>query len=233
MDQYRSKDWARFRGEVMRLDDFTCTICGRKSGPGVVLQVHHNRYISGLKPWEYPHDQCATVCKGCHAAEHGIIPPKVGWVHVGWDDLGDLSGLCEYCGTEIRYAFLVQHAKWRTMEVGEICCDNLTSTTLASSEMESQRRYLSRRKTFVSSKRWKSMDSRHDLITHKRFRIEVIHTMQGMRLKIDGQMGKQLFPTAVDAKMKAFDVVESGALKKYLQKRNSKRQPKQSPRPFS
>jgi hypothetical protein len=34
-----------------------------------------------------------------------------------------VHGECEYCGTQIRHSFLVEHEKWRAMEVGEQCSD--------------------------------------------------------------------------------------------------------------
>jgi len=106
MDAYRSKNWKVFPAEVFRLDNHTCTMCGRSAAlGGLVLQVHHKRYLPGHKPWEYPYDLCSTMCKGCHAAEHGIVAPRVGWTHCGWDDLGGLDGECELCGNEIRYVF--------------------------------------------------------------------------------------------------------------------------------
>lgn len=217
MDGYRSNDWQKFREDVKRLDGYACTICGRTAANGAVLQVHHKQYLPGRKPWEYPHNLCATVCKGCHAAEHGIIPPRVGWSHEGWDDLGDLSGLCEYCGTEIRYVFIVHHPKWRTMEVGEICCDNLTSTTLASNLMESQRRYLSRRRTFVASRRWQQHSTTRQSIVQRRIHIQVLWTSEGgFQLEVNGQRGKRVFSSMVEAKIHTFDLIESGALETYV-----------------
>ena len=68
-----------------------------------------------------------------------------------------LDGKCELCGTDIRYVFLVSIEGWPTMEVGEICCDNLTSSEMASNHLDSVKRYESRRRTFVASKRWKAI----------------------------------------------------------------------------
>lgn len=231
MDDYRSKNWAKFREDVFRLDGYACTICGKTAADGAALQAHHKQYLTGRKPWEYPHNLCATVCKGCHAAEHGIIAPRVGWVHEGWDDLGDLSGTCEYCGNEIRYVFLVHHPKWRTLEVGEICCDNLTSTTLASNHMESQRRYLNRRRTFVASKRWQQHSQTHHTIVQKRVCIEVRWTSEGgFQLEINGRRGKLVFKSAIEAKIHAFDMVESGALEAYLTRQRKMRRSPGRPR---
>jgi hypothetical protein len=130
MHHYCTADWRAFRAKVIDLDGGICLTCGRNKANGAVLQVHHKQYLPGHKPWEYPFELCETMCSGCHAALHGHVPPRFGWEHAGWDDLGDLTGTCECCGTSIRYVFMLQHPKWYAMEVGEICCDNLTSTQL-------------------------------------------------------------------------------------------------------
>jgi len=119
--------------------------------------------------------------------------------------------------------FLVHHPKWRALEVGEICCDNLTETTLASNLMESQRRYLTRRKTFVSSSRWKKHSTVNHEIKHKGLHIEVQPSAQGFQLQVNGKRGKLFFPSMIEAKMKAFDLFESGALTEYLKRRSTRR----------
>lgn len=207
----------------MRPDGGVCTSCGRGPNDGVVLHVHHKQYLSGHKPWEYPYDLCATLCSGCHAAKHGIIPPKFGWEHVGWDDLDDLAGTCEYCGTSIRYVFMVQHPHWRTMEVGEICCDNLTSTQVASGLMESKRRYSDRLKRFVSSPRWSSDPGRVEHIRQRKLNLEVVPKDGAFHLRIEWNMGRRLSETPLDAKIKAFELIESGVVDAYLKKQRQQR----------
>lgn len=216
MDGYRSKAWHAFREEVLRLDRYACKRCGRQQSDGARLQVHHKRYITGKKPWEYPHDMCDTLCSGCHAAEHGIIPPKFGWTFVGYDDLGELSGQCDLCGTAIRHSFLVEHAHWRTMEVGEVCCDNLTSTQVATGHLESLRRHLDRRKRFVSSPRWVEDVHGVQRIKHKGVFVELVQHEGAHRLRISGQLGKKVLPSIVDGKAWAFDQLESGAISNWL-----------------
>lgn len=152
MKSYRNSQWDEYRRKVIILDGSICSACKRSEANGVVLQVHHKSYITGLAPWEYPFHMCETLCKGCHAAEHGIIPPKFGWEYLGHDDLGDLIGTCECCGSALRHSFLIQHTKWGTMEVGTVCCDNLTSSEIATNLIESQRRYNDRLKRFVPQK---------------------------------------------------------------------------------
>jgi hypothetical protein len=219
VDAYRSASWHEFRQEVLRLDGYACTQCGRQRKDGVRLHVHHKRYLAGHKPWEYPHDQCATLCSGCHAGEHGIIPPKFGWAFVGYDDLGDLSGECEYCGTAIRHSFLVEHERWGAMEVGEVCCDNLTSTQVATGHLESLRRHLDRRKRFVSSTRWMQESPGVLSIKQKGIYIELVKHGGAYRLRVYGQLGKKVFPSVVDGKAGAFDPIESGAISRWLNKK--------------
>lgn len=218
MDGYRSAEWAKFRAEVLRLDNYACTQCGKRAADGAILHVHHERYLPGHKPWEYPHDLCSALCSGCHAAEHGHIPPKFGWDLLGCDDLGDLSGECEYCGTAIRHSFLISHPKWRPMEVGELCCDNLTCTQAASDYIESMRRYTERRKRFVSSTRW-HRDYRGEMaIKQKDIFVSLVPQEGTYRLRVYGKLGKKVFATELDAKAAAFDMVESGVLGAWVQK---------------
>ncbi|MBX3593392.1 hypothetical protein [Sphingomonas sp.] len=128
MKLYRQREWAAYRREQIKLHGGVCAHCLR-SGDEVVLQVHHESYVKGRLPWEYPYDECTVLCRGCHAKEHGEIMPSKDWEFVGEDDLGGLDGECEYCGKELRYTHMVTHPNWGTMIVGEKCCDNLTEST--------------------------------------------------------------------------------------------------------
>lgn len=87
-NSYRNEEWLKFRKEVIELDGNRCAICGRSELEDIVLQVHHKNYVSGKLPWEYSYKDCETLCKGCHAREHGLICPNFGWEFVGEDDLG-------------------------------------------------------------------------------------------------------------------------------------------------
>lgn len=219
MDAYQHAKWLSFRAEVLRLDGNACTQCGKRASDGAVLQVHHKRYLAGHKPWEHPHDMCAALCKGCHAAEHGHIPPRFGWSLDGYDDLGDLSGECENCGSALRHCFLITHPKWRAMEVGEDCCDNLTCTQLASNHIESVRRYQERRKTFVSSPRWRAGYPSGEVgRRHKSFYVSVVPDGAIYRLRISNTLGNKTYVSESDAKAAAFDAIESGAVDAWASK---------------
>lgn len=215
MNKYQHKDWLSFRGEVIRLDSYACTKCGRRESDGPVLQVHHKQYIQGHKPWEYGYDMCETICKGCHASIHGIIPPKTGWEYAGYDDLGNLSGVCDCCGKSIRHSFLIHHEKWHPMEVGTVCCDNLTSTEVASEQKKLQLSNNEKRKRFLDSNRWFIDYKGHHQIKKEHFRIEISKTDIGFLLRINDRQGKGLYTSLTDAKIRAFDVIESGEFTKY------------------
>ncbi len=124
---YINDKWRLFSDKVKRRDGFRCLQCGR--GPDeVTLQVHHEHYIEGRAPWDYALSDCRTLCKGCHAREHGQIEPDRGWTLLEIVDLGSLDGVCERhnCGNPIRYAHLTYHPAWGYKTVGSTCIEHLT-----------------------------------------------------------------------------------------------------------
>lgn len=124
---YVNEKWEQFATRVKRRDEFRCLQCGRAE-PEVILQVHHEIYIEGKAPWDYPLSDCRTLCKGCHAREHDLIQPARGWTLISIDDLGGLDGTCERqgCGNEIRYAHQTYHPKVGYRVVGSTCIEHLT-----------------------------------------------------------------------------------------------------------
>lgn len=212
MNSYTGKQWKLFRQSVIELDGYKCRQCGR-SQKEVTLQVHHIIYKPGLKAWEYPTQDCITLCMGCHAREHGLIQPNFGWEYIGDEDLGDLIGTCENrnCGTSIRYSFTVYHKNWGTLEVGTMCCDTLTCSEIASNLKESKVRFESRQKRFINSKRWLSEDKLHR-IKHGQFEIEIIEAEIGCSLKINGKKGKPKHKSLIDAKIALFAIIDNGDL---------------------
>lgn len=217
MSLYNRKEWKEFRDNVIETDGFKCTACGRSQGE-VILQVHHKIYISGKLPWEYGTENCETLCKGCHAAEYGIIQPKIGWEYIGEDDLGDLIGECENsgCGSAIRYVYLISHPKWGFLEFGTICCDNLTDSEIASNNRETLRRYRSRKARFLKSKRWQEEGSIYK-IRQSLFEIKIEEEKEdAFYLTIHELRSKKIYNSLEDVKSAAFDVIESGELYTYL-----------------
>ena len=213
---YRKKNWKEYQAEIIELDGGACRRCGRTAaGDGVVLQVHHKKYVAGRKAWEYPPSDCETLCKGCHAEEHGIIPPSYGWQYGGESDLGGLYGACERCGTDIRYEFYVFHEKWGNKTVGTDCCDRMTGTKEASEYMDR----LGRKKRFVSSTRWKVRGASY-AIKQSGLEVQIAPTRGGFRIYINSRPGKKELATLDEAKQLAFDVIENGAAQRYLTKPN-------------
>ena len=125
--QWQNKSWFKFSERVKSRDNHTCIQCNRNSNE-VILQVHHEIYIEGKLPWEYSLSDCRTLCKGCHAKEHGLIEPDKGWSLLAINDLGNLYGVCERlnCGKNIRYEHLTYHPKWGYKNVGSTCIEHLT-----------------------------------------------------------------------------------------------------------
>ncbi len=208
---YRKNRWVAYREELIELDGGACVRCGRSRENGTVLQVHHKKYIAGKAPWEYPYDLCETLCKRCHAVEHGEIRPDSGWEYVGEDDLGGLYGTCDRCGTDIRYVFFVQHQNWEPMAVGTVCCDDLTGTQIASEK----RKYDDRLMRFIKSKRWSEAEGQHQ-IKQKQISIAIIQVNNGFRIHMNSTKGAKEYPTLDAAKARVFDFIESGEADGYF-----------------
>ena len=211
---YANKKWAEFREQVIELDGRECVSCGRSRLDGVVLQVHHKRYVCGRKPWEYDPIDCETLCRGCHAREHGEIRPSTGWEYVGEDDLGDLFGSCELCDTPIRYVHYVQHEHWEQMGVGSNCCDNLTGTQ----EATEYRKRLGRLRRFIASSRW-SADGDRYIIRQDGFSVAALPVQGGYGLVIDDLHGSKIYESLLLAKESAFDFIDSGQAAEYMKQR--------------
>lgn len=216
MQGYRTSDWKAFRQQVIALHDHVCVRCGRGPADGAILQVHHKHYVAGWKPWEYPYEACEALCKGCHAEEHGKIPPKHGWEFHGFSDLGDLSGECDLCGTAYRYAFMVSHPDWKAMEVGEVCCDHLTSTDDATVFMEARRRRAEKKKRFVKSSRWQVSKNGVLRITQEKIEVEIFREAGRFRLRVAGVKGHLQFDDAFGAKAYVFEFIESGKAREFV-----------------
>lgn len=216
-NQYRNNRWVEFREKRIKLDEGTCVRCGRTRDQGFVLQVHHKKYLPGKAPWEYPFELCETLCKRCHAEEHGEIPPGSGWEYVGEEDLGGLYGTCDLCHSELRYVFFVQHPKWEPMGVGTVCCENLTGTPITSDK----RKYENRLKRFIKSEQWIAEADSHR-ITRKKIAIQVFPVEGGYRLKMNDTKGKNIYPSLNAAKTKAFEFIETGEADEFFTQKLSR-----------
>lgn len=220
MSSNSESQWKIFRQSVFELDGYKCRQCCRGKDE-VILQVHHKEYKAGLKAWEYPTADCITLCKGCHAQIHGIIQPTFGWEYIGEEDLGDLIGICENkgCGSNIRYSFTVFHSHWGTLEVGTICCDNLTDSEVASNFKESKLKFESRKQRFVNSKRWSTAGLKYH-IKQGLFEIEIFETDDKFSLKINGKKSRIKHDTLTLAKTRVFEIIEDGQLMNFFKEQN-------------
>lgn len=217
--------WEAFRSEVIKLDGYKCVKCGRTEAEGVTLQVHHLKYRYGVKLWEYSHDECETLCKGCHAELHGKILPKSDWQLEFDEDLEDIEGKCDLCGTSLRYVFHISHSKWPEMiKVGTHCCDNLTGTDLASVFMESKIKYDAKLNRFINSPRWAVDDSGNRHFLKRRGRAIVVQKNPNCtyKVRIDKCNGVKEYLSLEEAKRKTFEVLENGKYDEYLAKKNIK-----------
>ncbi len=216
---YQRPEWIEYRAEVIELDGGGCRRCGRGEKDGVPLHVHHTQYFPSRLPWEYPHSVCETLCPGHHAEEHGIIRPSSRWTLLYDEDLEELSGECESCGTEIRYVFYIDHPKWDPLAVGTDCCDRLTGSDIALNI----RRKIDRRKNFLRSTRWQETPN-GILIRQKRMEFAVRGSPNGYYIDLAGHRGKERYPTRDSAKAKVFDIVEDGIAENFLRTHKPKHQ---------
>jgi hypothetical protein len=124
---YSNVQWYEFSEKVQKRDGYKFTKCGRGKDK-IVLQTHHKFYKPGIEVWEYATSDCISLCKGCHAMEHGIIEPADGWTLLSIDDLGGLDGVCEKkgCNNDIRYEHLIFHPSFGYKTVGSTCVEYLT-----------------------------------------------------------------------------------------------------------
>jgi hypothetical protein len=167
-------------------------------------------------PWDYDYSDCETLCKGCHAVEHGKIMPLSGWYLQGSDDLGDLIGNCEWCDTQIRYVYAIIHPTWGSMAVGTDCCDKLTESEEASKHHKEYVKNRDKLKRFLSSSRWHSDEEGNQCIKRGGLDAYIKHIDGQFFIKFGPVQGKMAWPTLLDAKIGAFNLIESGIVAEYL-----------------
>lgn len=223
VDPYRHTEWIAFRTRVIQLDGGRCVRCFRGRSDGVILQVHHRQYVSGRLPWEYPISDCETLCKGCHAEEHRHVMPQTGWHLVGSDDLGDLSGECELCGTYLRYTFAVIHPTWGSMMVGTNCCDKLTATDDASQHMDWFTKRRDRLARFVESNRWKKRNENVTVLQEADAAYRIEPHGPAFRIAVNGQLGLREYSSVLEARKHLFGIRESGEAAAFIARQRQKR----------
>lgn len=215
---YHRPEWLAFRAQIIEHDGAICQICKRGLSDGVTLQVHHMVYHRGMLPWDYDPRECQTLCMYHHAERHGKVRPSDGWDFLMEDDLGDLVGSCEACGTSIRYVFHIDHPRWDSMAVGTNCCDRMTGTRTASD----LRLKADRRQRFLTSDNWEVVDGGLK-IKRMKMNFEILRDDRGFLIQFLGQVGKSRFENLDAAKDGLFNLIDSGDAKRFKAKRKKKK----------
>jgi len=213
---YQKPEWKDYRDTIIAHDGGRCQHCSRTTKEGVILQVHHKVYHSGLLLWEYPPIDCMTLCRGCHLKEHGKIRPSSGWILSSHEDLGELAGECEVCGTALRYEFHVEHPHWFSMIVGTDCCDRLMESNVATCI----RRQNERLTRFIKSDRWRNT-SKGIEIRQMKMDFLIDSDAKGYFIVFEKVCGKKRFSTIEDAKVTLFNLIETGGASDFYKKHKS------------
>lgn len=210
---WKTEEWLRFRSHVLESDGHRCRACNRREGPKVILQVHHKQYFDGRKPWEYALSEVETLCRGCHGSRHRFWPPLAGWEEVGEEDLGDLCGECDLCGTSIRHVHELWHPDWGTLDVGAGCAEALTEREGLTEQQLVQRREA----RFIGSRRWREVDNKW-MIDFYGIEVLIINQAPGrLRIAMNGATSlRRHFVQLDDAKRQAFAAINSGDAMSWL-----------------
>ena len=206
---YRNKAWYAYAEKVKERDKYTCQKpdCKRDKDE-VVLQVHHISYKEGLLPHQYPLSECITLCRGCHAREHGLIQPNSGWLLIGIDDHGkhNREGTCyravgkdakrqdkdedgkRICGRKLRFDHHAYHAKWGYEVFGSKCIDHLTEPDRAISDKVLT--FSKMKDDFLEKKKWKDWVDDEDE-TYREVRIKDFGLIYIINSK--GELGFELY----------------------------------------
>lgn len=227
MTNYTKSQWLKRRQEIFAHDSWRCVVCGR-TYEETELQVHHSEYLPNRPIWDYPDELLITLCKGCHAREHGLIMPQSGWEYVGYNDLGELSGECECCGAQLRYEHWISHPSWGHLTVGEGCANRLTGSEEASQYEKDRRKRADKLLRYINSPRWRNKKNGYFIEldgysvqiwdNEKYFRLVICfkHHRTGEVKRLD--KSKKKYKSLDEAKIRAYQVITSGELEAYIKK---------------
>lgn len=148
--------------------------------------------------------------------------PQSGWQWIGTDDLGDITGNCEQCGKDIRYVYAIVHPNWSAMAVGTDCCDRLTGTTEAAEYHHRYLKAVDARKRFVGSKRWKEGSDGSLQIRQKRIDVAIRALGAKYLVFLNELRGRTEYDSIIDAKIRIFDLIESGEADAFLARRRKR-----------
>lgn len=69
----------------MQRDGFRCIECDSEDK---TLNVHHDYYVSGRMPWEYPDFSLKTLCYDCHSSLHERVDDEP-FLELWWESFSD------------------------------------------------------------------------------------------------------------------------------------------------
>jgi len=72
-DLLKHPKWQRRRLEILATRGFACDECCDED---TTLHVHHDFYVRGWMPWEYPDEALWCLCEHCHRAKHERLDRK-------------------------------------------------------------------------------------------------------------------------------------------------------------
>lgn len=62
-DKLRDPRWQKRRLEIFATAGFRCRSCDADKK---TLHAHHNAYLRGRDPWDYPDEYLECLCEDCH-----------------------------------------------------------------------------------------------------------------------------------------------------------------------
>lgn len=131
--------------------------------------------------------------------------PRKGWRLVDIIDYGEPAHECEWCGTIIRYAHVLQHNDiFETTAAGCYCAEKLTDDYITPKRKEKE---FKKRQRWVNSAKWKITPSGN--CYRKDHEVLIFKIDEDFKLKICDVWGKKKYSTISEAKESAFDYLIS------------------------
>ena len=158
--------------------------------------------------------------------------PQHGWKYLEAADLGLPRGRCACCGAAIRYVHFIRHIDCGTIGVGCECAARLTMSQTAYVNEDKLRKAAVQKERYMNSPKWEGHESGLFFkldgywiriwchITY--FNLEIGYMVRPENYGFthyEFLKSKRRYSSAEEAKSKAFDVITTGRLKKYLESR--------------
>lgn len=128
--------------------------------------------------------------------------PHRGWSLVEVIDLEEATHTCDACEfTPIRYVHVIDHAEFRTLEVGCVCSEHLTEDYVNPREWERRLRNRAAAKSRWFGKEWNLSPKGAWWIKQKGHHVAVFPSRfgDGWRCSFDGEFGRLTHATKEDA----------------------------------